>query len=132
LHTVSTDDAYVAAYVTYIAPRIPSTILKIYVDGNQFVNQGQLIIELDPELYQIGVDRAAVAVVITKTQVQQAKTQSRAIVASIRAAYNKLKLTVDHVTKGIAKLKASLVTRAKTIAQRAVAKAELRRAKNPL
>jgi len=51
LHTVSTDDAYVAGHVTYIAPRIPGTILKVHVDDNQFVNKDQLIIELDPELY---------------------------------------------------------------------------------
>ena|SRR5208337_549630 len=38
LHTVSTDDAYVAGHVTYIALRIPGTILKVYVDDNQFVN----------------------------------------------------------------------------------------------
>ena len=48
------------------------------------------------------------------------------------AAYNNLKLTIDHVTEGIAKLKASLATREKTIAQRALAEIELRRAKNLL
>jgi membrane fusion protein (multidrug efflux system) len=53
-------------------------------------------------------------------------------VAGIRAAYNNLKLTMDHVTEGIAKLKASLATREKTKAQRALAEAELRRAKNLL
>ncbi len=132
MHTVSTDDAYVAGHVTYIAPRIPGTILKVHVDDNQFVNKGQLIIELDPEPYQIGADRAAAAVAVAEAQVQQAKTQSRAIVAGIRAAYNNLKLTMHHVTEGIAKLKASLATRDKTMAQRALAEAELRRAKNLL
>ncbi len=132
LHTVSTDDAYVAGHVTYIAPRIPGTILKVLVDDNQFVNKGQLIVELDPEPYQISVDRAAAAVAVAEAQVQQAQTQGRAIVAGIRAAYNNLKLAVDHVTEGIAKLKASLATREKTIAQRALAEIELRRAKNLL
>ena len=132
LRTVSTNDAYVAGHVTYIAPRIPGTILKVHVDDNQFVNKGQLIVELDPEPYQISVDRAAAAVAVAKAQVQQAETQSRAIVAGIRAAYNNLKLTMDHVTEGIAKLKASLATREKTIAQRALAEIELRRAKNLL
>jgi len=131
LHTVSTDDAYVAGHVTYIAPRIPGTILKVHVDDNQFVNKDQLIVELDSEPYQISVDRAA-AVTVAKAQVQEAETQSRAIVAGIRAAYNNLKLTMDHVTEGIAKLKASLATREKTRAQRALAEVELRRAKNLL
>jgi len=59
------------------------------------------------------VDRAAAAVAIAKAQVQQAKTQSRAIVASIRAVYNNLKLTMHHVTEGIANLKASRTTSGK-------------------
>ena len=66
LHTVSTDDAYVAGHVTYIASRIPGTILKVLVDDNQFVNKGQLIVELDPEPYQIGLDRAAAAVAVAE------------------------------------------------------------------
>jgi len=132
LHTVSTDDAYVAGHVTYIAPRIPGTILKVHVDDNQFVNKDQLIVELDSEPYQISVDRATAAVAVAEAQVQEAETQSRAIVAGIRAAFNNLKLTMDHVTEGIAKLKASLATREKTRAQRALAEVELRRAKNLL
>ena len=96
------------------------------------MNKGQLIVDLDPEPYQISVDRAAAAVAVAEAQVQQAQTQGRAIVAGIRAAYNNLKLAVDHVTEGIAKLKASLATREKTIAQRALAEIELRRAKNLL
>ncbi len=132
LHTVSTDDAYVAGHVTYIASRVPGTVLKIHVDDNQFVSQGQLLVELDPEPYQIGVARAEAAVAVAEAQVQQAETQSRAVVAGIRAAYNNLKLTMDHVTEGIAKLKASLATQAKTAAQRALAEAELRRARNLL
>jgi len=59
------------------------------------------------------VDRAAAAVAIAKAQVQQAKTQSRAIVAGIRAVYNNLKLTMDHVTERIANLKASRATSGK-------------------
>ena len=68
---------------------------------------------------------------IAEVQVQQAQTQGRAVVAGIRAAYNNLKLTMDHVTEGIAKLKASLATLDKTQAQRELAEAELRRAKQP-
>ena len=132
LHTVSTDDAYVAGHVTYIASRVPGTILKIHVDDNQFVTKGQLLVELDPEPYQIGTARAAAAVAIGEAQVQEAETQSRAIVAGIRAAYNNLKLTMDRVAEGIARLKASLATKEKSTAQRVLAEIELRRAKNLL
>ena len=37
--TVSTDDAYVAGHVTYVASRVPGTILKVHVDDNIFVKR---------------------------------------------------------------------------------------------
>ncbi len=132
LHTVRTDDAYVAGHVIHIAPRIPGTVLRVVVEDNAFVEKGQLLVELDPEPYQIAVNRAAAAVDVARAQVQQAESQGRAIVAGIRAAYNNLRLTMDHVTEGIARLKASLATREKAIAQRTLAEAELRRARNLL
>ena len=128
-HTVSTDDAYVAGHVTYIAPRIAGTVVKVHVDDNQFVDKGQLLI--DPEPYEITSGRAA-AVSMAEAQIQQAETQGRAIIAGLGAAYNNLKLTIDHVTEGIAKLKASLATMTKSAARRALAERELRRARNLL
>jgi len=132
LNTVSTDDAYVAGHVTYIASQVPGTILKVHVDDNEFVNKGQLLVEIDPEPYQIAADRASAAVTVAEAQVHQAIAQGRAMVAGIRAAYNNLKLTKDHVAEGVAKLRASVATRDKTIAQRSLADAELRRARNLL
>ena len=132
MNTVSTDDAYVAGHVTYIASRVPGTILKLYVDDNAFVNKGQLLVEIDPEPYQIAADRASAAVAVAEAQVHQAMAQGRALVAGIRGAYNNLKLTTDHIAEGVAKLRASVATRNKAIAQRSLADAELRRARNLL
>jgi hypothetical protein len=53
-------------------------------------------------------------------------------VAGIRAAWNNLKLVMDQVTEQSEKLKASVATRDKALAQRSLAEAELRRARNLL
>jgi membrane fusion protein, multidrug efflux system len=132
LNTVSTNDAYVAGHVTYIASRVPGTILKVHVDDNAFVNKGQILVELDPKPYQIAADQASASVTLAEAQLQQAITQGRAMVAGIRAAFNNLKLTKDHVAEGMAKLRASIATRNKAKAQRSLANTELQRAKNLL
>jgi membrane fusion protein (multidrug efflux system) len=132
MSTVSTNDAYVAGHVTYIASRVPGTILKLHVDDNEFVNKGQLLVEIDPEPYQIATDRSSAAVRVAEAQLHQAMAQGRALEAGIREAYNNLKLTKDHVAEGVAKLKASVATRNKAIAQRSLADIELRRARNLL
>ncbi|QEH39137.1 Multidrug export protein EmrA [Aquisphaera giovannonii] len=131
-NSVHTDDAYVAGHVTYVAPRVAGTILKVHVDDNEFVEQGDLLAELDPELYRVAEARAAAAVAVAEAQLVQARSQAKSIVAGIRASFNNLMLTTNNVTEGIAKLKASLATQAKAAAQRSLAEAELRRARNLL
>lgn len=130
LDTVSTDDAYVAGHATYVASRVPGTVLKVHVDDNQYVTPGQLLVELDPEPYQIAANRAAAAVRAAEAQAAGARAQGRAVVAGIRAAWNNLRLVMDQVTEQVQKLKASVATRDKAVAQRVLADTELRRARN--
>jgi membrane fusion protein, multidrug efflux system len=46
LHTVSTDDAYVNGYVTFVAPRVAGQIARVLVDDNNRVKQGDVVAEL--------------------------------------------------------------------------------------
>ena len=41
-HTVSTDDAYVNSYVTFVAPRVPGQVLRVLVDDNNRVKKGDV------------------------------------------------------------------------------------------
>ena len=42
LNTVSTDDAYVNSYVTFVAPRVAGQVLRVLVDDNDRVNKGDV------------------------------------------------------------------------------------------
>src|SRR5690349_12680611 len=53
LATVSTDDAYVNGHVTAVAPRVPGQVAKVFVDDNNRVRKGDLLVQLDKEPYQI-------------------------------------------------------------------------------
>src|SRR5260370_1791284 len=61
-HTVSTDDAYVNSYVTFVAPRVPGQVLRVLVDDNNRVKKGDVLVELDPEPFrvQVAIKQAAV------------------------------------------------------------------------
>ena len=39
LHTVSTDDAYVNSYVTFVAPRVPGQVARVLVEDNNRVKK---------------------------------------------------------------------------------------------
>lgn len=52
-----TDDAQVDGHLNPIAARIDGTIKAVYVDNNQSVQAGKLLIELDPRDYQVAFDQ---------------------------------------------------------------------------
>ena len=56
LKTVSTDDAYVNGHVTFVAPRVAGQVARVLVDDNMRVKQGQLLVGLDKEPYQVQVE----------------------------------------------------------------------------
>jgi len=59
---VSTDDAYVRADVAQVTARIPGTIVELAVEENTHVRQGDLIVRLDREEYELRLREAEAAV----------------------------------------------------------------------
>src|ERR1700676_4170075 len=55
LNTVSTDDAYVNSYVTFVAPRVAGQVARVLVEDNNRVKKGDVLVELDPEPYRVQV-----------------------------------------------------------------------------
>jgi membrane fusion protein (multidrug efflux system) len=49
---ISTDDAFVHGTVHTVAPKIPGTVLVIKVSDNEFVHTGDLLVELEPDIYE--------------------------------------------------------------------------------
>src|ERR1700759_1481822 len=44
----STDDAFIAADVTQVSPRIGGHVQTVYISDNQFVKAGDKIVDIDP------------------------------------------------------------------------------------
>jgi membrane fusion protein (multidrug efflux system) len=55
---ISTDDAYVAGYVSVISPHVAGRVAKVLVDNNQHVTPGQVLVILEPQDYETAVARA--------------------------------------------------------------------------
>jgi len=54
----STNDAYVEGHPVTVSARVAGNIVRVYVQDNQHVPQGELLVEVDPNNYQIGLARA--------------------------------------------------------------------------
>ncbi|TRX73188.1 HlyD family secretion protein [Pseudomonas mangiferae] len=66
----STDDAYVSADYTVVAPKVSGFVTRVLVDDNQPVHAGQVLAQIDDRDYQ-----AALAAARAQTQVAEARLQ---------------------------------------------------------
>ena len=91
---VTTDNAYVMADTARISSRIPGTIKEIYVDNDQWVDRGQVLIKLDPADYEVLVGEARAALQEVEARIKQSEisislvdSKTKAQVTSAEAAY---------------------------------------------
>ena len=57
----STDDAQVDGHLNMISSRIRGTVVGVYVEDNQYVKAGQVIVDLDPRDYKVALQQANAA-----------------------------------------------------------------------
>lgn len=66
----STDDAIVDGHLNAVASRITGTVTAVHAEENQFVKQGQLLVELDPRDYEVALEQARAALTQSQSQIQ--------------------------------------------------------------
>jgi len=68
-----TDDAQIDGDIYAVTSRIAGTVKAVYVQDNQEVKAGQLLVELDPRDYDVSVEQAKAAVNQSQTEVESAR-----------------------------------------------------------
>jgi membrane fusion protein, multidrug efflux system len=71
----STDDAFIEANVTPIAPQIAGRVAQLFVRDNQEVKQGDLLLQIDPSDFQTKLSQAQANLAAAKSQHEQATAQ---------------------------------------------------------
>jgi membrane fusion protein (multidrug efflux system) len=129
LHTVSTDDAYVNSYVTFVAPRVAGQVARVLVDDNNRVKKGDVLVELDPEPFrtQVAIKQAAVDAAQAEVVVAQATVRSH--VGQLRSLRFKLQHSIEDVHNQIALVRARVATLEQSKASQTLAETEFERAK---
>ena len=81
-----TDDASARANVIGIVPRVRGQIVKLAVEDNQAVKEGDLLFEIDPEDYELGVEKAKAALAALDEQIQIGRAQDEELKFGVKAA----------------------------------------------
>ena len=69
----STDDAFIDGDVVHISPQLSGRIVASHITDNQRVQQGDLLIEIDPRDFIAARDQAAAALAVAKAQAENAR-----------------------------------------------------------
>lgn len=71
----TTDDAFIDAHVTPVAPQVAGRVMELLVQDNQEVKQGDVLLTIDPRDYQSKLDQALANLAAAKSRWAQANAQ---------------------------------------------------------
>ena len=131
-HTVSTDDAYVNSYVTFVAPRVSGQVAHVLVDDNNRVKKSDVLVELDPEPYRVQVAIKQAAVDSAQAELVVAQATVRSQIGQTRGLRFKLQHAIEDVDNQVALIRARVATWEQSKATQVLAQAEFERAKKLL
>jgi membrane fusion protein, multidrug efflux system len=132
LNTVSTDDAYVNGYVTFVAPRVIGQVARVLVDDNYRVKTGDVLVELDPEPYQVQVAINQARVNSARANLVETQATVRDLVGQLRSQRFKLTRAIEDVDNQIQLVRARVATWEQSKATLVLAQAEFDRAERLL
>src|SRR4030042_2337547 len=95
---LTTDDAFVDGNVHTIASKVSGTVKKIYIESNQFVKKGEILVELDPADYEAKLNEASSGVGAEKAKLLEAETRievSKSKLAELSASLEAAKADLE-------------------------------------
>ena len=93
----STDDAFVEGHIIQVAPKVAGQVINLYVDDNQEVKQGELLVEIDPTDYQVKLDQA-------EAKLSEAKAKLGVIERQVDENTSRVDFTVQELNSAASKL----------------------------
>ena len=71
----STDDAFIEGHVTQVAPQVTGRIARVLVNDNQFVNAGEVLVQIEPSDYEATLQKERANLASAQSRLVQAGAQ---------------------------------------------------------
>jgi membrane fusion protein (multidrug efflux system) len=97
----STDDAFIDGHIIQISPKASGYVARVYVDDNQQVKAGDLIVELDARDYQARLELAKTALDAALAKEKEARTNVSLTRATGSASVAQATATVRRARSGV-------------------------------
>jgi membrane fusion protein (multidrug efflux system) len=89
-YLISTDDAYVGADFSIIAPKVSGYVEKVVAKENHRVKAGDVLVQLDPEDYRIALQSAEAKVATQRATIDRLSSQIDAAAAAVKQSEARL------------------------------------------
>jgi membrane fusion protein (multidrug efflux system) len=99
---IETDNAFIEARILPVSSKVTGTVARVLVNDNQYVKQGELLLEIDAKDYQIQISKAAAGVGMAENESsgEQLKVEgARAALQSARARFDQAVLDQTRAEK---------------------------------
>jgi membrane fusion protein (multidrug efflux system) len=80
----STDDAFIEGHIVTVSAQVAGRVQSVYVDDNQSVNKGDLIVELDPRDFDAAARQKAAALASSQAQAAAAQAAVQQAIAHVK------------------------------------------------
>ena len=115
---VSTDDAYVEGTISPVSAKVAGHIVELFVQDNQVVKKGELLMRVDPRDFQAKRDQARAAVATAEANLRAARSEvpltregTRAQIDQARAAVQVAMVGVKSAESAVEEARARLEAR---------------------
>ena len=71
----STDDAFIEGHVTQVAPQVAGRLACVLVNDNQFVNAGEVLVQIEPSDYEAKLQKERANLAAAQSRLTQASAQ---------------------------------------------------------
>lgn len=109
-NTVETDDAFIAAHVTNVSPRVAGVVTAVLVDENDYVGPGALLLSIDREPFEVAVAQRQAALQKAEADLVEARAGVKAQLARARSNWYGRLSSQEQLRRQIASLKANVAT----------------------
>lgn len=116
----STDDAFIAAHVTIVSPRVSGPVVSLLIRDNEEVKEGDPLVEIDPSDYETKLAQTRADLAAAQSQLEQAKAQ-----VTVDEAKAAQQLAAVKAAEATAQLAQADLERYQSVESRAVSRTQL-------
>jgi membrane fusion protein (multidrug efflux system) len=108
---IETDNAFIEARTVSLSFKVPGTVKRVLVNDNQFVKQGELLLELDDKDYRVEVANAEAGVGVAENETGGEYRKAEGARASVQLARARLDQALLDLQRGEALFRREVIPR---------------------